>query len=108
MVNVALIGVGNCASALMQGVEYYKKHPKEAFGFLSEIKDVELKDINFVLGFDVHKDKVGKDLSQAIFINPNCATKIFSVESLNAPVLRGPVLDGLDSDIAQYLSLIHI
>lgn len=103
MVNVAIIGVGNCASALIQGVEYYKKHPDEALGFLSEIKQVKLKDINFVLGFDVNKNKVGKDLSKAIFIEPNCANKIISVSNLNAPVLKGPVLDGLDSAISEHV-----
>jgi myo-inositol-1-phosphate synthase len=103
MVKVAIIGVGNCASALVQGVEYYKRHDSKAFGFLPEIKEVKLKDIKFVLGFDVNKNKVGKDLSNAIFVEPNCTNKIYSVQKLNAPVFRGPVLDGLDSNIIQHI-----
>ena len=103
MVNVAIVGVGNCASALVQGVEYYKENPEKAIGFLPEIKEIKIKDINFVLGFDVNKDKVGKDLSQAIFVEPNCAKKIHSIKNLKARVLRGPILDGLDSDIVKYI-----
>lgn len=105
MVNVAIIGVGNCASALIQGVEYYKKNPDESLGFLKEITSIKLEDINFVLGFDVNKNKIGKDLSEAIFVEPNCANKIFSVKSLRAPVLRGPVLDGLDSAIREHVQI---
>lgn len=103
MVNVAIVGVGNCASALIQGVEFYKKNPKETIGFLSEIKEIKIKDINFVLGFDVNENKIGKDLSEAIFVEPNCANMIYTPKKLNAPVLRGKVLDGLDSDISKHI-----
>jgi len=98
-INVCLIGIGDVASALVQGVERYKKHPNEIIGLLPEITQYQVKDINFVLGFDVNSNKVGKDLSSAIFVEPNCNTKRFEPDFLNAPVLKGPVLDGLDSNI---------
>ena len=98
-INVCLIGIGDVASALVQGVERYKKHPNEIIGLLPEITQYQVNDINFVLGFDVNSNKVGKDLSSAIFVEPNCNTKRFEPDFLNAPVLKGPVLDGLDSNI---------
>jgi len=103
MINIAIVGIGNCASALVQGIELYKKSPSETIGVLSIIKKYSIKDFNFVVGFDVNKNKVGKDLSKAIFIEPNCASKIFEPKSLSAPVIEGPLLDGLDSDIKLYV-----
>ena len=98
-INICLIGVGDVASALVQGIEKYKKYPAEIIGLLPEITQYQVKDINFVLGFDVNSNKVGKDLSRAIFAEPNCNTILFEPEFLNAPVLKGPILDGLDSNI---------
>ncbi|MFW9949757.1 MAG: Myo-inositol-1-phosphate synthase, partial [Candidatus Thorarchaeota archaeon] len=98
-INICLIGIGDVASALVQGVERYKKHPNEIIGLLPEITQYQVNDINFVLGFDVNSHKVGKDLSSAIFVDPNCNTKRFEPDFLNAPVLKGPILDGLDSNI---------
>lgn len=98
-INTCLIGVGDVASALVQGIEKYKKHPNEIIGLLPEITQYQVNDINFVLGIDVNSNKVGKDLSKAIFAEPNCNTILFKPEFLNAPVLKGPVLDGLDSNI---------
>ena len=71
-INIAIIGVGDCASALIQGVENYKKNPDKIIGLLPEIKQYSVNDINFVLGIDVNSNKVRKDLSEAIFIEPNC------------------------------------
>ncbi len=98
-INTCLIGVGDVASALIQGVERYKKYPKEIIGLLPEITQYRVNDINFVLGFDVNSEKVDQDLSKAIFVGPNCNTKRYEPEFLNAPVLKGPILDGLDSNI---------
>ena len=77
MLNVALVGVGNCASALVQGVEYYKRKPAEAIGVSRKIGSYVINDIQFVVGFDVNKKKVGKDISQAIFVEPNCANFLY-------------------------------
>jgi myo-inositol-1-phosphate synthase len=98
-INVALVGVGDVASALVQGIEYYKKYPEKIIGMLPEITQYKVEDIKFVLGIDVNADKIGKDLSKAIFIEPNCNLKLFEPEYLGAPVIKGPILDGLDSNI---------
>jgi myo-inositol-1-phosphate synthase len=98
-INACLIGVGDVASALVQGVEKYKKFPHEIIGLLPEISQYQVADINFVLAFDVNSEKVGIDLSKAIFVEPNCNKVLFKPNFLNAPVLKGPVLDGLDSNI---------
>ena len=99
LIKVALIGVGDVASALVQGIENYKKEPDNIIGLLPEITQYSINDIQFVIGIDVNTNKVGKDLSEAIFAEPNCNLKLFQPSFLNAPVIRGPVLDGLDSNI---------
>lgn len=97
-IKVALIGVGNCAAALVQGVYYYKgiKTEGEAAGlgrlFLGGYHP---RDIEFVSAFDVDAGKVGKDLSEAVFSPPNNTTKFADVPRLNIPVLKGPRLDGV-------------
>ncbi len=98
-IRTALIGIGDVASALVQGIENYKAHPERIIGILPEITDYAINDIEFVLGIDVNSEKVGKDLSEAIFAEPNCNVELFRPENLNAPVIKGPVLDGLDSNI---------
>ena len=98
-IDVALIGVGDVASALIQGIENYKKNPPITIGVLPEISQYGINDINFVLGIDVNSNKVGKDLSEAIFAVPNCNVKLYEPEFLNGPVLKGPIMDGLDSNI---------
>ena len=98
-IDVCLIGVGDVASALVQGIENYKKNPEKIIGMLPEINQYSVNDINFVLGIDVNSNKVGKDLSEAIFAEPNCNMKLFKPDFLNAPVIKGPIMDGLDSNI---------
>lgn len=104
-INVCLIGVGDVASALVQGIEDYKKNPDRIIGLLPEITQYSVNDINFVLGIDVNSNKVGKDLSEAIFIKPNCNMKLFEPGTLNAPVIKGPVMDGLDSNIKNIIPI---
>ena len=104
-INVCLIGVGDVASALVQGVENYKKNPNKIIGLLPEITQYDVNDINFVLGIDVNSNKVGKDLSEAIFIEPNCNIKLFKPGFLNAPIIKGPVMDGLNSNIKKIIPL---
>ena len=98
-INVAIIGVGDVCSALIQGIQNYKKNPDKIIGILPEITQYNIDDINFVLGIDVNSNKVGKDLSEAIFAEPNCNMKLFEPDFLNAPVIKGPIKDGLDSNI---------
>ncbi|MFX1454249.1 MAG: inositol-3-phosphate synthase [Promethearchaeota archaeon] len=104
-INVALIGIGDVACALVQGTENYKKNPDKILGLLSEITQYSINDINFTVGFDVNANKIGKDLSEAIFIEPNCNMRLYKPDFLDAPVLKGPVLDGLDSNIKNIVPL---
>lgn len=97
-IRVAVIGVGNCASSLVQGVEFYREAKEEEFvpGLMHvNLGGYHVRDIEFTAAFDVNHTKVGKDLSEAIFAEPN-NTHIFSeVPRLNAPVYRGMTHDGL-------------
>ena len=97
-VRVAIVGVGNCASSLVQGVEYYKDaDPAEAVPGLMHVAfgEYHVSDVEFVLAFDVDDKKVGKDLSEAINASENNTIKIAEVPTLGVEVQRGPTLDGL-------------
>ena len=97
-VRVAIIGVGNCASALVQGVEYYKDAPDDAEipGLMhATVGGYHVRDIEFSAAFDVVKSKVGLDLSEAIWAHPNNTTKFAEVPHLDVPVHRGMTHDGL-------------
>jgi myo-inositol-1-phosphate synthase len=96
-VKVALIGVGNCASAFIQGIQYYGKLEKaeDCIGLRNPVlAGLSPKDIQVVAAFDVDERKVGKDLSEAIFAKPNNAPKVSDVPSMNVIVSKGPLLDG--------------
>jgi len=104
-VRVAIIGVGNCASSLVQGVEYYKNAPDDAQipGLMHvRLGGYHISDIEFTCGIDIDINKVGKDVSQAIFAPPNNTYKFSDVPDLSAPVYRGMTHDGL----GKYLSKI--
>src|ERR1700710_155451 len=97
-VRVAIVGVGNCASSLVQGVEYYKDaDPAEAVAGLMHVAfgEYHVSDVEFVAAFDVDDKKVGKDLSEAINASENNTIKIAEVPTLGVEVQRGPTLDGL-------------
>jgi len=97
-VRVAIVGVGNCASSLVQGVQYYKDADphKSVPGLMHvELGGYHARDIEFTAGFDIDVDKVGKDLSEAIWSGPNNTIKFAEVPSLGAPVHRGMTHDGL-------------
>jgi myo-inositol-1-phosphate synthase len=97
-IKVALAGVGNCASALLQGIEYYSKcEQEEECTGLSHLflGGFHPRDIQIVAAFDIDSRKVGKDLSEAIFMSPNNAPKIVDALSSDVIVHRGPVLDGV-------------
>ncbi len=102
-VRVAIIGVGNCASSLVQGVHFYKDAAEEAFvpGLMHvRLGPYHVRDIEFTAAFDVDADKVGKDLSEAIFSGPNNTYRFAEVPHLGVPVYRGRTYDGL----GKYLS----
>ncbi|MBX5492739.1 MAG: inositol-3-phosphate synthase [Chloroflexi bacterium] len=102
-IRVAIIGVGNCASSLVQGVEYYRHAREDEFipGLMHvNLGGYHVGDIEFSAAFDIDANKVGKDLSEAIFTAPNNTYKFCDVPKLNVPVYRGMTHDGL----GQYLS----
>src|SRR4030095_11849232 len=97
-VRVAIIGVGNCASSLVQGTQCYKGTPDDGHvpGIMhTRLGGYHINDIEFTLGIDVNVTKVGKDLCEAIFAEPNNTYKFSDVPKLNVPVVRGMTHDGL-------------
>src|SRR6266536_3494749 len=102
-VRVALVGVGNCANSLLQGVEYYKDAPDDQFvpGLMHvNLGGYHVRDVEFVAAFDVTTDKVGKDLADAIWAHPNDTIKFADVPKTGIKVARGMTHDG----IGKYLS----
>ena len=97
-VRVAIVGVGNCATSLIQGVEYYRNaDPEASVPGLMHVKfgDYHVSDIEFVAAFDVDAKKVGFDLSEATQASENNTIKIADVPPLGVTVQRGPTMDGL-------------
>ena len=105
-VRVAIIGVGNCASSLVQGVQFYKnaKDDETIPGIMhAKLGDYHVRDIEFTIAIDVNATKVGKDLSEAIFAEPNNTFKFADVPHLNVPVVRGMTHDGLGKYLSEII-----
>ena len=103
-IRVALVGVGNSASALIQGTQYYKdaKENTTVPGLMHvNYGGYHIQDIRFVAAFEVNKDKIGKDLSEAIFTKPNCCVKFADVPNLGVKVSPAPILDGVAPHMRQ-------
>jgi len=106
-VRVALVGVGNCANSLLQGVEYYKDSPDDQFvpGLMHvNLGGYHIRDIEFTAAFDVTTDKVGKDLSEAIWAHPNDTIKFAEVPKTGIKVARGMTHDGLGKYISEVVT----
>lgn len=106
-VRVAVIGVGNCASALVQGVHYYKNVADDGFipGLMQpRLGGYHVGDIEFSAAFDIDARKVGLDLSQAIWAEPNNTVRFAEVPSLGVPVQRGMTHDGLGHYLSQIIT----
>jgi myo-inositol-1-phosphate synthase len=106
-VRVAVIGVGNCASSLVQGVQYYRGAPVDAFipGLMhARLGDYHVGDIEFSAAFDIDARKVGRDLGEAIFEPPNNTVRFAEVKPLGVPVQRGMTHDGLGTYLAQMIT----
>ncbi len=104
-IRLALMGVGNCSASLVEGIQFYKNEEIAGkYGGLMhyDVGGYEPGDIQVVLGFDIDSKKVGRDVSEAIREKPNCAFKIADVPFLDAPVLRGPTLDGAPEHLRHY------
>jgi myo-inositol-1-phosphate synthase len=105
-VRVAIIGVGNCASSLVQGIHYYREAPDDAFipGLMhARLGGYHVGDIQFSAAFDIDERKVGRDLSEAIWQAPNNTVKFADVPHLDVPVHRGMTHDGLGLYLSQMI-----
>ena len=105
-INVAIIGVGNCASSFVQGVEFYKNAKESEFvpGLMHvTLGGYHVRDINFVAAIDIDKNKVGKDLSEAIYTLPNNTFKFCDVPHKGVRVARGMTHDGLGKYLSQII-----
>ncbi|MCW3129544.1 MAG: inositol-3-phosphate synthase [Methanophagales archaeon] len=103
-IKLAIAGVGNCASSLVQGIEYYKHvDAKDCIGLMHyEVNGYRPGDIEVVAAFDVDKRKVGKDLSEAVFAAPNCTAIFYRVPYCGVEVKMGAVLDGVASHMHSF------
>ncbi len=104
-IRIAIVGVGNCASALVQGIYYYRRRrPQKVNGIMHwEIGGYAPGDIEVVAAFDIDARKVGRDLSEAIFAPPNCTTRFMpDVPKTGVRVQMGPILDGVAEHMAEY------
>jgi myo-inositol-1-phosphate synthase len=107
-VRVAIVGVGNCASSLVQGVQYYQDADETATvpGLMHvKLGQYHVRDVKFVAAFDVDAKKVGFDLSEAIYASENNTIKIADVPPTNVTVQRGPTLDGIGKYYAETIEV---
>ena len=106
-IRVAIIGVGNCASSLVQGVHFYRDAADDAFipGLMhARLGGYHISDIEFSAAIDIDINKVGKDLSEAIYAPPNNTFRFDDVPFLNVPVVRGMTHDGLGHYLSQIIT----
>ena len=102
-IKIAIIGVGSCASAIVQGIEWYREDPDRQQEGLAhvEIGGYRVPDIVPVAAFDVDERKVGRDLSEAVFAEPNAVPRFAGVPPLGVEVVMGPLMDGVDEHLAE-------
>ena len=103
-IKLAIIGIGNCASSLIQGIKYYSNESKNCTGLMHyDVGGYRPGDIQVVAAFDIDRRKVGKDLRDAVFAKPNC-TKTFcpDLPEFDVEVKMGHVLDGVSPHMAEY------
>lgn len=104
-IRIAIAGVGNCASALIQGSYYYSKNPNDTVGLTAyNIGGYEPGDIEVVAAFDVADTKVGNDVSEAIFARPNNTVTVAEVPKMGVTVRKGPTLDGIGRHLSQIVT----
>jgi len=104
-ITVAVVGIGNCASSLIQGIEYYhRKEDEEQIGLMHyDLGGYTPRDIGVVAAFDIDKRKVGKDLTEAIFAPPNCTTVFCNdIPSNGIKVHMGRIMDGFAEHMKDY------
>jgi len=104
-IKIGIVGVGNCASSLVQGVYYYRhKNSEDAVGLMHwDIGGYKPYDLEVVSAFDIDKRKVGKDVAEAIFAGPNCTTVFYGeVPKIGTTVSMGNILDGFSEHMRDY------
>lgn len=106
-IRVALVGVGNCASALVQGLVYYEQVGGDVGLMHRELGGYDITDIKPVVAFDVSKAKVGRELTEAIFASPNNAYRVpkIDIQPTGVTVVKGPVEDGVPPHLAKYMEI---
>lgn len=105
-IRVALAGIGNCSSSLVQGIEHYRERASTAIGMSHpKVGGYVAKDIKFVAAFDVDKRKVGKDLSEAIFAEPNNVRKFSEPAPLGVKVAMAQPLDGISTVVGDKMQI---
>ena len=105
MIKIAIVGVGNCASSLIQGIHYYRdKNAEDVIGLMHwEIDGYKPGDIEVVAAYDVDKRKVGKDVHEAVFAEPNCTKAIYpDLPRSGVTVRMGRILDGVAGHMSDY------
>ena len=104
-IKIAIVGIGNCASSLIQGIHYYRrKNPQDAIGLMHwDIGGYQPGDIEVVVALDIDKRKVGVDVHEAIFSAPNCTTVFCSdIPASGVSVRMGKILDGYSDHMKDY------
>ncbi len=103
-IRVAIAGVGNCASSLIQGIEYYRHHPGEKLGLMHrDLAGYGPEDVQMVAAFDIDVRKVGKPLHEAVFAPPNCTKEIWrDLPDYGVTVQMAPVMDGVASHMSEF------
>jgi myo-inositol-1-phosphate synthase len=106
-IKVAIVGLGNCASSLVQGIHYYKGAKDDEFipGLMhANFGGYRVRDIEIVAAFDVNSNKVGKDIAEAIYESPNNTAAFANVPNMGVKVARGPLLDGVNKYTSELVS----
>ncbi len=105
-IRIAIAGIGNCASALVQGTQYYSTNKNDSIGLTAySLGGFEPGDIEFVAAFDVADSKVNRDLSEAVFASPNNTPKISNVDNLDVKVKRAEVFDGIGRHLGEKVTV---
>ena len=103
-IRVAVAGVGNCCSALLQGIEYYRTNGSKLGLLHRSIGGYDISDLRIVTAFDIDASKIGKDISEAIFAEPNKAPRFVEVAKKGIEVLMGPAPDSLDKGSMSHIT----
>ena len=103
-IRVAIAGIGNCASSLIQGIEFYKNNPQEEIGLMNRnINEYGPENIELVSAYDIDVRKVGRPLHEAVFAQPNCTKSIWEdLPDFGVDVKMGPLLDGVATHMSDY------